>query len=273
MDFNKIRKELVKYPSHKVDLFIGYLDKASREKKRDKTLKNPFMGFSGFEGKAILMFKKAASLGFFIDGKMVNILSRGLSFDYHCYISHFESKHPEGQLYYGVVRKEDKFEYTDMDGDIVYSYIPSTAHVFNKKANPIIGAFCVIKTNQGQSMTIIDKDDINQIKSKAMTAYIWKEWEEGMTLKSVIRRGLDKSFKAEFAVLTIHDNKHYDIQQKKKDKRESVKTNTKRYANVVKAIANGSHTIEKVKEYYDVTPDTEKQIIVDAKKLKEKNDK
>lgn len=100
----------------------------------------------------------------------------------------------------------------------------SKAKVIHKKGNPfttqrttnrIVGAYAMIEWGSQDSRmstcTVMDRAEIDKIKGKAQTQYIWNEWFEEKAKVAVLRRACKVHFAGLTKDLDDYDNQNYDL--------------------------------------------------------------
>lgn len=90
-------------------------------------------------------------------------------------------------VYYSVIKEND------IEISISAGSNPKITHIRAVK-NPgqIIGVYCILHFPDGsQKPELMDSDDIVKFKNKFGTTEVWKDWEDRMLIKSVIKRAFN----------------------------------------------------------------------------------
>lgn len=166
-------------------------------------------------------FKDSLDAGIPVDGRqLAYVIKYGNTIQYSIGYKGFSAKikeiYPTAIVKAELVFSGDVFTVEKVDGQARYTH---------KVANPfasikdMLGAYAYVKyTVEGKEYSFIEtigREEINKIKGKAKTKYVWDEWYGEMAKKSAIRR-LCKILTAgnpKLAVLEKIDNKNFDIQQ------------------------------------------------------------
>ena len=165
-------------------------------------------------------FKDSLDAGIPVDGRqLAYVIKYGNTIQYSIGYKGFSAKikeiYPTAIVKAELVFSGDVFTVEKVDGQARYTH---------KVANPfasikdMLGAYAYVKyTVEGKEYSFIETigiEEINKIKSKAKTKYIWDEWYGEMAKKSAIRR-LCKILTAgnpKLAVLEKIDNKNYVLE-------------------------------------------------------------
>lgn len=166
-------------------------------------------------------FKDSLDAGIPVDGRQLAYVIRyGNAIQYSIGYKGFSAKikeiYPTAIVKAELVYAGDVFTVEKVDGQAKYTH---------KVANPfasiksMVGAYAYVKyTIDGKEYSFIEtmgKEEIDKIRGKAKTKYVWDDWYGEMAKKAAIRR-LCKILTAgnpKLAVLEKIDNKNFDIQQ------------------------------------------------------------
>ena len=166
-------------------------------------------------------FKDSLDAGIPVDGRQLAYVIRyGNAIQYHIGYKGFSAKikeiYPTAIVKAELVYAGDVFTVEKVDGKAKYTH---------KVANPfasiksMVGAYAYVKyTIDGKEYSFIEtmgKEEIDKIRGKAKTKYVWDDWYGEMAKKAAIRR-LCKILTAgnpKLAILETIDNKNFEIQQ------------------------------------------------------------
>ncbi|MBO9484330.1 recombinase RecT [Salinisphaera sp. G21_0] len=82
-----------------------------------------------------------------------------------------------------IVREKDTFEYLGPCEKPVHKMNPFTDR------GEVVGVYCIAKTGKGDFLCdVMSKTEIDKIKSKAKTQFVWNDWYEEMAKKAIIKR-------------------------------------------------------------------------------------
>lgn len=208
MDKNKIIQGLKSYDKVHVELFAEYCYQLEVERKRDGSLKNPWMKYKN-EAYLIDCFKKVDDDGLVFDGKNVTLLSTGTSYNYQAYKNKMLLAYPETIIDDDLVYTGDVFSFKKESGKVIYSH--DMVDPFLRTDDQIMGGYCVIKNRRGEFITILNKDDIDKHRKVAKTDYIWEAWFVEMARKTVVKKACKKHFNDIFQNIIDSDNENMDI--------------------------------------------------------------
>lgn len=166
-------------------------------------------------------FKASLDTGIPVDKRqLAYIVKYGNKIEYQIgfkgFISRIKEIYPTASVKAELVFPGDVFTVEKVDGQAKYTH---------KVANPfasirtMIGVYAYIQyTDKGKEYSFIEtmsKEEIDKIKSKAKTAYVWSDWYGEMAKKAVIRRLCKTLFIGDpkIAIMEDLDNKSFDIQQ------------------------------------------------------------
>lgn len=192
-----------------VDVYCGYCDKLAKEKKRDKTLKNPWMQYRTND-ELIRYFKKVKADLMTIDGEHITLNSYGVSYDYIAYKNKMFIIYPETVFDYNLVYKGDKANFKKVSGKV--QYLHDIADPFSRLEKDIIGGYCIIKNKRGEFLTTLSNKEIEKHRAVAKTDGIWKAWFAEMCLKTVVKKACSTHFKDQFQNIENLDNVNYDLE-------------------------------------------------------------
>lgn len=211
MDYTKIQTKLKDYNKNEVLVFINYLRDLETSKDRTGQLKNKWFPYFKEEA-AIYLYKQVAIDGLYIDGDTITLSYKGkvmVSYNYQAYKNKLLMIYPEASFDIQNVFKEDTFSFKKESGKVIYTH--NINDPFNNKKE-IIGCYCIIKTNRGEFIETLNRDEIDKIRSVAKTQSIWNQWEGEMVLKSVIKRACKRHFKDVVSNIEKIDNENYDLE-------------------------------------------------------------
>lgn len=166
-------------------------------------------------------FKASLDTGIPVDKRqLAYIVKYGNKIEYQIgfkgFISRIKEIYPTASVKAELVFPGDVFTVEKVDGQARYTH--KVANPFNSVRN-MIGAYAYIQYNdKGKEYSFIEtmgKDEIDKIKGKAKTAFVWNEWYGEMAKKAVIRRLCKTLFIGDpkIAIMEDLDNKNFDIQQ------------------------------------------------------------
>lgn len=204
-------KELLKdYDVQQVNNFIAYVARIKAQKKKDGSLANPWASNLPDHVYA-QMFKKVHAEGLVLDGKHITIQSTGVSYDYIAYKNKMLLVYPETLLDMQIVYEGDSFDVVKDSGRVKYSH--TIANPFIQDDSKVVGAYCVIKNNRGEFITILSKTEIEKHRKVAKGDSFWQAWYKDMVLKTVIKKACKVHFDDVFASIEEEDNKQNDLEQ------------------------------------------------------------
>jgi len=229
LDINKLKKDLQKEDSQKINDLVSHLNHLKTAKKKNGTLAYKWYCFLTHD-KVIELYNRALSQKLHIDGKHITIENRGgkiqLSYDYIAYKNRLLTIYPEAKLDFNVVYKDDDFSIAKKDGKVFYSH--KINNPFNNKNDDVIGVYCIIKINTGDFFITLDREEIDQLRKKATTDDIWKDWFKDMCIKSAIKKIVSKHFDDIYREINNDDNETInldspiDIEQRLKTEIENI---------------------------------------------------
>lgn len=208
-------KELLKnYDSQEVDFFIDYVTKLKSAKVKDKDTqqwkdKNTWSLQKNDNWYADL-FKQNTHTKLRFDGEHITINQNGLSYDYIAYKNRLLIAYPETKISFSEVYKDDDFSFSNNSNGIVFNH--KIGSPFSRKSEDIIGAYCVIKNQRGEFLTLLDKNEIEKHRKAAKTDTIWKLWYIEMVYKTVIKKATRIHYEDIYEVMNVEDNKEIEIE-------------------------------------------------------------
>jgi len=206
-NYKDIKSELLKkHEEVKVINYINYLTKIETDKDKAGKSKNAWFHYKK-ETELIDMFNKMADNGLFIDGDLVTIQSTGISLSYNAYKNLVLLRYPETKFDIQLVRDGDDFDFHKKDGKVFYQHKLNSPFL----DKDIVGAYCIIKNRLGEFIETISLKELEHIRLKAKTDYIWKEWTPEMYLKTITKRAFKRHFKDIITKVEEIDNENYDM--------------------------------------------------------------
>ena len=166
-------------------------------------------------------FKASLDTGIPVDKRqLAYIVKYGNKIEYQIgfkgFISRIKEIYPTASVKAELVFPGDIFTVEKVDGQA--KYVHKVADPFASVKN-MKGVYAYIKyTDGGKEYSFIEtmsKEEIDKIRSKAKTAYVWSDWYGEMAKKAVIRRLCKTLFIGDpkIAIMEDLDNKSFDIQQ------------------------------------------------------------
>ncbi len=214
MNIEAIQHGLKKYPENQVNNFIEYLKRLSTEKhtsgENKGKLKNPWLQQRP-DSFLINIFNVVADDGLVFDGDDITLQSTGVSYNYQAYKNKMFLAYPETIIDVSLVCKDDTFQFQKESGKVQYTH--TIVNPFSRNETAIIGAYCVIKNNRGEFLTLLSKADIDKHRRVAKTDYIWKTWFAEMALKTIMKKACKQHFKDIFRTIESMDNENYDLEK------------------------------------------------------------
>lgn len=202
-----IKNLLKEYDEQEVDVFASYCVKLLLARKKDKSLRNPWMQKKTSEQMAEL-FKRVKKQGLTFDGVHITLQYTGVCFDYQAYKNKMYIAYPESKIDIQLVRDGDDFSFEKKSGKVIYTH--KMKETFSGKE--VVGVYCVIKNRRGEFFLPLSKQDILKRRKKAKTDSIWKEWPEEMIMKTVIKRACNLHFNDVIQGVEEMDNENYDLE-------------------------------------------------------------
>lgn len=190
-----------------VENYASYCARLKLEKNKEGKLKNPFMQYKKEEELAEL-FKRVLADGLIFDGKHITLQSTGVCYDYIAYKNKMLLAYPESKIDMSVVNDKDTFSFSRANGKVFYEH--QMTEPFQKEN--IIGAYCVIKNNRGEFLTLLNKEELEKHRKVAKTDYIWSAWFKEMVLKTVIKKACKQHFDDVYTKIEELDNENYDLE-------------------------------------------------------------
>ena len=154
---------------------------------------------------------KYLNVGTNLDG--VNVILSGKNMGivtYQGYMNKVKQLHPDVFFDVQLVREGDEFKVAKESGDVVYTHTIGDpfASYDDKK---IIGAYCVVKFDDNESIELLNERDYNEMKSASRSSSTWQKWPSEFWRKSVIKRACKVYFSEEVSQLDKIDNEDYGI--------------------------------------------------------------
>ena len=143
-------------------------------------------------------------------GDNITLNNNGISFDYIAYRLKMLIAYPETVINKGVVYEGDTFSYSTKDGKVTYEHIIKDP--FNKNTDKVLGAWVVIKNSRGEFITVLNKEQLDDLRQKAKTDVVWKEFPEAMVEKSVIKKACKGFFGDLFSDMDKEDSSQYELE-------------------------------------------------------------
>lgn len=190
-----------------VENYASYCVRLKLEKNKEGKLKNPFMQYKKEEELAEL-FKRVLADGLIFDGKHITLQSTGICYDYIAYKNKMLLAYPESKIDMSVVNDKDTFSFSRANGKVFYEH--QVTEPFQKEN--IIGAYCIIKNNRGEFLTLLNKEELEKHRKVAKTDYIWSAWFKEMVLKTVIKKACKQHFDDVYTKIEELDNENYDLE-------------------------------------------------------------
>ena len=218
-----MKKLLSGFNVEEVDFFIDYVQKLKDAKSYNKTtkqweIKNEWTTKKNDAWFSDL-FKKNSHTKLRFDGQHITINQNGLSYDYVAFKNRLLLAYPEAKISFSEVYNDDDFTFSNNSDGVVFKHKITTP--FSRKPENIIGAYCVIKTDRGEFLTLLDKNEIEKHRAAAKTDSIWKLWYIEMVYKTILKKAIRIHYEDIYTVMIEEDNKEIDIEnlsEKKVDK-------------------------------------------------------
>lgn len=278
---DNVKKLLQDQPNEKVSTYLIHIKDLYDDPKTEWIRSQPPKVLS-------TLFKTTLDqTGLFIDGDMVRLnfifgkkKKITVDFDYRAYKNRVLHKYPNAIFDHQIVYKGDCFSFKKSSGKIIYT------HEFNNpfaNGKEIIGAYCIVKTNFGDFIEIINDDEIQKIRSTAKTKYIWDNWYSRMVLKSIIKRACSVHFKDIVRAIDKIDNENTQIGispddfiednppkikvEPKEDKPKLPFIKENRFNDLIIAVRDDGYNPDEARKVYSFTEDQEK-VLLDLQKAK-----
>lgn len=207
MNADNIKKALSNYENEQVIVYIRYLSFLANEKKNGK-YKNTWMNHRD-DDYLSSCFKQVSNDGLIFDGKHITLQSTGVSYDYVAYKNKMLSIYPESLFDVQVVKEGDKFQFSKDSGHISYKH-----EITNPFGDAdIIGAYCIIKNDRGEFLTVLSRAEIDKHRKVAKTDFIWNNWFSEMVMKTIIKKACKTHFLDVYQNMETLDNEQYDLDQ------------------------------------------------------------
>ena len=167
-----------------------------------------------------LCFLESMQLGIPIDRRgLVHIVVYGmqaeLEIDYRGFIYYLSKHYTDADFDIKLVFKGDTFKHWSDNGDDKYEYKQDPGRSKNDY-NEVVWAFMYmtyVKNGRERSkLEVMDKRELDLVRSKAKTKYVWDEWLGEMYKKAVCRRACKLPLAAvdENALESV-DNKNFEL--------------------------------------------------------------
>lgn len=196
------------------EVYISYLQKLEREKKKDGNswvAANPWIAKLS-EERAASLFASVAAKGLYIDGECVLLQTRGIEvvpeYTYNAYKNLVITKYPDTVFDWGVVYEGDEYTFSKNNGKVTYTHKILNPFATNRN---IVGAYGIIRNSSGEFIELINQTDIAKFRNIAKTKNVWDTWYDRMVLKSVIKRICTTAFKDVVKEIENEDNENYDL--------------------------------------------------------------
>ena len=237
MNKAKIIELLKDYPREHAESYASYVYAQSEEvDKATGKKKNPFYQYKSDEDLANY-FMRVAKDGLVFDGKHITLQSTGISYDYIAYKNKMLLAYPESKVDMGIVYLGDDFKVSKESGCVIYHH--NIEKPFDQKESNIVGAYCVIVNKRGEFLTLLSKEEVDKHRKVAKTDFIWKNWTNEMTLKTVIKKACKQHFADIYESIEEKDNENYNLDN-------PIDLELK-YKSEIDAIA----TIDELRDYYN----------------------
>lgn len=205
---DSIMTELSQEKQVDAERFAAYCQRLLAETTRDGQVKNPWMKTKTAKDLAGL-FMRVKDQKLVFDGKHVTLQSTGVTYDYIAFKNRLLANYPQSKIDVGIVKKGDTFEFDKSDGKVTYSH--KIADAFSD--NTIVGAYCVIKNERGEFLTLLSSKEIDKHRASAKTDTVWSSWFPEMVMKTVIKKGCKYHFDDVFEDVNELDNESYAPEQ------------------------------------------------------------
>lgn len=190
-----------------------------------------------------------------LDGTNVVVTGANMAMvTYHGYRNKVLKNHPEARFDVQLVRQGDDFSVAKRSGQVFYNH-----KIKPFSTDPIIGAYCVIKTAKGEFYEELNPEQYGEMRKSSRQSYLWDKWDTEFWLKSVIKRACKRHFYDEIADIDALDNEEYGL----REEGEPEKTTLDKI--------QAAKSIEEVKTIYGELSGAEQAAAVElvSKKLKE----
>lgn len=196
------------HDNEQVGTFVSYCHKLEHERKKDGTLRNPWMKNYSDE-KLAFLFKKVAKDKLVFDGVNITLQYSGVSYNYIALKNKMFLAYPESKIDADLVYEGDEFECVKKNGTVFYNHTIKSPFKNEKKLE---GGYCVIKNKRGEFSTILSDKDIAKHRKVAKTDYIWQDWFKEMALKTVIKKACKQHFADVYQNIEALDNENYELE-------------------------------------------------------------
>ena len=142
-----------------------------------------------------------------------------MTISYKGYIHRINELYNNPDLKVDLVFEGDTFEYWSESGDDFYKLKPGPNRI-TRDPLKVIWAFAYYRYSVAgrlcSKLELIDKPELDKIRSKAKSGNVWGEWTNEMYKKSVVRRACKLPFISadnDDGVLDLIDNQDYDMKR------------------------------------------------------------
>lgn len=167
-----------------------------------------------------LCFMESMQIGIPIDRRgLVHVVVYGLQaeleIDYRGFIYYLNKHYTDADFDIKLVYETDTFNHWSNSGDDKYEYKKNPERKVNDYSK-VVWAFCYmtyVKNGRERSkIEVMDKRELDLVKSKAKTQAVWGEWTGEMYKKAVVRRACKLPLAAvdENAIESV-DNKNFEL--------------------------------------------------------------
>lgn len=183
-------------------------------------MSNPMIASARFDS-VINEVMKAASDGLVIDGKEAALVCynshKGVVVSYLPMVAGVMKQIRQDKtvrnIVAEVVHKNDHFKYEIGSG--TFEHEPNW---FSSDRGDVVGAYCMITRTDGtRQVEIMNRDQLNEVRSCAKSKNIWDTWFTEMCRKSVIHR-ISKYAQVGHEIVE-HDHNVYDMEKKQPESR------------------------------------------------------
>ena len=178
--------------------------------------------------------------------------------DYHEIQNRVIANYPETVVDLDLIYDGDVFTIKKENGRISYQHDINNALDNQKK---ITGAYCLIRNRRGESLTVMNKAELDKCRSMSKNRNewsCWNQWTGEMCLKTVLKRACKRYFYDEVSDLLEEDNKNYDPTGQNVYKPEQkVSTPFQQFMNLIKTLPE-DRQMELMGQWEDVADDTNK---------------
>lgn len=154
---------------------------------------------------------KYLNVGTNLDGVNVILAGKGMGLvTYQGYMNKVKQNYPDVFFDVQLVREGDTFKVGKESGSVIYTHeIEDPFASYDDKK--IIGAYCVVKFRNNESIELLNERDYNEMQSSSKSSYTWKKWPSEFWRKSVIKRACKVYFSEEVEHLERIDNEDFGL--------------------------------------------------------------